>query len=609
MKIGSPLSAGARKLLVRTFCFIAIGCVANSVLVARTAFIAVMFLTMGQSLFSADPWEAPASYYSGATGTGSTLKSQLTSAMSTGHSQATYGEYRYMSTVIDADLSQPGNIILVYNGVSVSGTWDSGRTWNREHVWPQSLQPSSASNTSTGNLGDPHALRPANPSINTSRSNKPFGFEDTTGTYGSLGSYYFPGDVDKGDIARSLFYSDTRWSSLGISLVNFFPSSNQMGELSSLIAWHYLDPPDEFERRRNHAIYSSSFTERDGSITTNSYSTNNRSAYIDRPEFVWSVYVGNNDSQLYVGSVPDIDGASSIDINMGQVFVGDSLPSDQTVTLHRNGFDGTYYEISTSGSAISSVEGRYNAFPINATGSDSTNLLVGLDDPTASAGQLSGTILINNLDVTTTPGTDGLGANDQDDVINVFLDVLDRSTCSFASDSYSNTLVYDFGTIPQGGGNATHEFDLFNLENTPGFTASLDAISGVSTGDTEILTTDFASFTALPAGSNLSFVATLDDTVAGSFSAVHEFRVFDDQTIAGATEGIVLQLVLTGEVSSLPAISITATIDNAFQIDFTGILQSSETLEGWTDMDPQPTSPFIWTPGPSNSAIFFKVRN
>ncbi|MGC9450028.1 MAG: endonuclease I family protein, partial [Oceanipulchritudo sp.] len=508
---------------------------------------------------SADPWQAPASYYSGATGTGETLKLNLTVAMATGHIQATYGDYRYMSPVIDADLSQPGNIILVYNRASVSGAWDLGNTWNREHVWPQSLQPGDASNSSTGNLGDPHALRPCNPSINSSRGNKPFGFEDTTGTYGSLGSYYFPGDSDKGDIARSLFYSDTRWTSLGISLTDSFPGTDEMGDLSSLIAWHYLDVPDEFERRRNHAIYSYSFTERDGSTTTNIYSTNNRNAYVDRPEFVWSVYVGNNDSQLYVGSGPDLNGGSSVDVNLGPVFVGSALPAEQAVMLYRTGFDGTYYEVAPFGSATSSIEGRYNAFPINATGFDSTTLLVGLDGSTTSAGQLSGTVVIDNLDITTTPGTNGLGAEDQNDVINVFLDVLDRSNGSFAPDSDTNVLIYDFGTIPKGAGDATVGFDIFNLVATAGYTASLDATAGTAAGDTGVLTTDFAPFTALAPGSSASFNATLDDAVVGSFSAVYQFRVFDDQTIPGATEGNVLQLELTGEVSASvsPSISIT----------------------------------------------------
>ena len=204
-------------------------------------------------------WDPPANFYINATGTGSTLQNQLRTIMTSGHIQRSYGDYRFSAAISDRDPNNSSRILLVYDRSSVPGNWDSGQTWNREHVWPQSNQPGSVSNGSQGNLGDPHALRPSNPFINADRASMPFGFEETTGPFGDLGAYWYPGDACRGDIARSLFYSATRWSSLGLSLTDNFPSGNQMGDLSSLIAWHYLDPPDEFERRRNHVIFSSSF--------------------------------------------------------------------------------------------------------------------------------------------------------------------------------------------------------------------------------------------------------------------------------------------------------------------------------------------------------------
>ena len=225
----------------------------------RCWWLGLLLLLIGVSNALADSWDAPLGYYSSATGTGATLKSQLTSIMSTGHIQRQYGDFRNSAAIHDQDPANPNNILLSYNRASVPATWDAGATWNREHVWPVSRQPGSASNSSRGNLGDPHALRPVNPSINSSRSNDPFGFDTTTGGYGSQGSHWYPGDADKGDIARMLFYSDTRWSSLGLSLTDGFPDGNQMGDLASLVAWNYLDPPDEFERRRNHTIYSQAY--------------------------------------------------------------------------------------------------------------------------------------------------------------------------------------------------------------------------------------------------------------------------------------------------------------------------------------------------------------
>ncbi|MGF1633726.1 MAG: hypothetical protein ACFCVE_07735 [Phycisphaerae bacterium] len=126
---------------------------------------------------AADAFDAPASYYNnvapGATGT--TLKSQLQTAMASGHVQRNYGAFRDIALYADRDPNNASRILLVYNRASVNAVWDSGSTWDREHVWPQSRQPGSASNSSTGNLGDAHALRPAN-----TPNRAPFRLEPTT---------------------------------------------------------------------------------------------------------------------------------------------------------------------------------------------------------------------------------------------------------------------------------------------------------------------------------------------------------------------------------------------------------------------------------------------
>lgn len=369
----------------------------------------------------ADEFDPPPGYYASATGEGATLKSQLASIMASGHIQRRYGDFRQSAAIHDAHPTQAGRILLVYNRQSVGSGWTSGATWNREHVWPQSRQPGSASNSTRGHLGDPHALRPCNPGINSSRSNKPFGFATTMGNFGSLGAYYFPGDRDKGDTARSLFYSATRYS--GLTLVNGFPSGNQMGDLASLISWNYSDPPDTFERRRNHAIYSSALNP--------SFYTNNRNAFIDRPEFVWSVFgPGANNSTIYVGESPEADGSSSLAVDLGKVIVGGPMPADVDVDLIKDGDDPTYYEVTTSGAALASITGRYNAF---TEGNQLTTLTVGLDGDTDTVGTLSGTVQIDNLDVSS--GGTGQGAADGDDVIDVSLSVVRRSAPSLAPDA------------------------------------------------------------------------------------------------------------------------------------------------------------------------------
>ena len=492
----------------------------------------------------ADPYDPPSNYYNSATGTGATLKNQLRSIMTSGHIQRTYGDSRYSAVITDADPDVPGNILLVYNRASVSGVWNLGGQlpWNREHVWPQSLQPGSAKNNTKGNLGDPHALRPADRQINENRGHRAFGFETTTGNHRTIGAdYYYPGDADRGDVARQLFYSTTRYASSNLTLVEGVPGSNQMGDFSSLLAWHYLDPPDDFELRRNHAIFSSSLNP--------SYYTNNRNAYIDRPEYVWSVFVDQqNDSQIAIGGAAvGGEGSSSAQVDLGRVLVGAPVPVAQNVTLNKSGNDGTYFRIAASGLASSSATGRYNAFRTGAT--DSTTLDVGLNTNTLSAGARSGSLTIDNLDVTSGGGS-GRGANDGDDLIDIALDVLDHANPSFAGSSDLNFLTVNFGTIAVGSTVPTFDLDIFNLESTAGFTADLDLDAIVGSGDTAMLTTDgelFGGASALVAGANSSLTVSLDTSTVGTFAAVYTLS-FSDEDLQGASSLGPLELVLSGSV-------------------------------------------------------------
>lgn len=490
------------------------------------------------SMAQSDPFAPPASYYLSATGTGATLKSQLESAMSSGHIQRAYGDFRNSAVIHDADPNNPGNIILAYNLQSVSGNWDSGATWNREHVWPQSRQPGSASNSTRGNLGDPHALKPCNPSVNSSRGNEPFGFSDTTGAGRSLGSYWFPGDTDKGDIARSLFYSDTRWSSLGISLRNGFPGSNQMGDLASLLAWHYFDTPGEFERRRNHAIYSSQLNPQ--------YYTNNRNAYVDLPGTVWSVYVDqSNDSSLYVGSLPNADGSSAQTIDLGGWLIGQTIP-DASFTLNKAGADGTYYSVSPSAELVTTHDGGFNAFPILTTGGDSASIIAGfLDNTPAVAGPLSGTITIDNLDVTTQFGPDA-GANDGNDVVTITAAALDHANASFDAASDLNSFSIDLGSVAQGDASPIGDVTIYNL-GTPGYTAPLALGLSSSSGDAAAFI--LPDFGASLVGGSAVFPIEIDTSTAGVFEATLNIAAADDPSLAGAVSNATLSLVISGEVT------------------------------------------------------------
>jgi len=206
------------------------------------------------------------SYYSSATNlSGSNLFLQLRTIIHNGFDGVSYGDARYILDETDADPGRAGYLILVYLGTSVSGVWDDGITWNREHVWPQSGMPVSASNSVTNMASDLQNLKPANPAENSSRGNKWFDYVPTTSSVA-----YEPRDEVKGDIARILLYMVVMYSELTLVDANPNIYSYQMGILSTILEWNQIDPVDNFEMNRNNVIYSYPY---------------NRNPFIDYPDF------------------------------------------------------------------------------------------------------------------------------------------------------------------------------------------------------------------------------------------------------------------------------------------------------------------------------------
>jgi len=159
--------------------------------------------------------------------------------------------------------------------------------WNREHTYPRSrggfnsidlddiadgvdvFWATKADSLRHGN-SDAHALRAADGPENSSRGNQHYG--EYTGPTGNLGSFY-------GDVARSVLYMEIRYNDLEV--VDGYPDIvGQLGDLTTLLNWHRIDPPDDFEMNRNNIVYNWQF---------------NRNPFIDQPdlvEYIWGTNVG-----------------------------------------------------------------------------------------------------------------------------------------------------------------------------------------------------------------------------------------------------------------------------------------------------------------------------
>ncbi len=230
----------------------------------------------------------PPGYYDSAEGlSGTALKNALHNIIKN-HTVVSYTGTEAALKDIDEDPNNSNNVLLHYKGTSVAKS-SFGSTWNREHLWPQSLGADVSPKKS-----DLHHLFAEDASLNSSRGNSVFDNVYPNYTGSGYGNYWTstkfePRDPQKGDVARALFYMDVRYDGTGgesdLALLNTVsPSYGQMGVLSTLLQWHNQDPPDDAERTRNDKIYQ--------------LYQHNRNPFIDRPEFanlIWAP-ASNGDS-------------------------------------------------------------------------------------------------------------------------------------------------------------------------------------------------------------------------------------------------------------------------------------------------------------------------
>lgn len=231
------------------------------------------------------------SYYSSAIGqTGNNLKTALNGVIKQGHTKLSYtpGVWDALGFT-DEDPNDSNKVLMIYKGVSVDKSFRAGQTnsqdaWNREHVWPKSHGfPSSGQWAYT----DIHHLRPSDVSINSSRGNKDFdnGGSPISEAPSNLtdSDSFEPRDEVKGDVARMIFYMDTRYEgndSSGtpdLEIANYVGTGSQalLGKLCTLVAWHRGDAVSAQEVRRNGRIHQTQ---------------GNRNPFIDNPNWVEDIY-------------------------------------------------------------------------------------------------------------------------------------------------------------------------------------------------------------------------------------------------------------------------------------------------------------------------------
>ena len=187
----------------------------------------------------------------------------------------------------DEDPTDSSKMIYLYTRDSV--TKNAASSWNREHVWPQSLSGGCWGKNEGG--ADLLHIRPTYENTNSSRNNdkycdlnktSPRTMKNTNYVFGyGPGGTFEPLDATKGDVARIIMYMWTayknHYSNLPLITGNNNPSVDDVFEsYDTLLKWHTQDKPDVLEGNRNNYCQTSV--------------QQNRNPFVDHPELAWKIF-------------------------------------------------------------------------------------------------------------------------------------------------------------------------------------------------------------------------------------------------------------------------------------------------------------------------------
>ena len=248
---------------------------------------------------------------------GEDLKEKLYQISRKNYRPLSYTKPNYESN-INADRSKYDYEYLnvVYSHKLYHAT-DTNTGWQREHAFCASLMCGSTTANAVkqkGRATDFHNLFAADASANSARGNKNYGEANPTAEsyvnkmgsvskdgYSADATNFEPGDVDKGRVARAIFYmammykNDEEDTANNITMkgltiveepVSYVAGENgafAIGNLSTLLKWNNANPVDYFEMQHNISVYKDVYSG-DG------YAQGNRNPFVDFPQLAEYVY-------------------------------------------------------------------------------------------------------------------------------------------------------------------------------------------------------------------------------------------------------------------------------------------------------------------------------
>ena len=257
---------------------------------------------------------------------GEDLKNQLYTIMRNGYTPLYYAKSNNQNykTNISADHTKYDfeYLDMIYSDKAIFKS-ETNKGWQREHAWCASLMCGSTTGNAIkqkGRATDFHNLFAADAGGNQARTNKNYGYADTTSLnyinrkssdgqdgYSSDEKTFEPGNYDKGRLARAIFYMATMYKDdeqdaannilmKGLTIVqdevDYVPGNDchfAIGNLNALLYWNQAYHVDYLEMQHNIAVYTST-------DNLDGVAQGNRNPYIDYPELVDYVYGSKKDS-------------------------------------------------------------------------------------------------------------------------------------------------------------------------------------------------------------------------------------------------------------------------------------------------------------------------
>lgn len=269
-----------------------------------------------------------------------------------------YTDYDLNSTAKDSNGQTYGTKVASFY------TKTAATSWNREHMWP---------NSHGGNNVEADILhtRPTISSENSSRGNS-FYVEGKNSSSAGWDPYTAGYDAEvRGECARVILYCVVAYPSFTLSDADSHSTSNSnkdnmMGNMNTLIKWHFDYPPNVYEKNRN-----------DGA----EYLQGNRNPFVDHPEYVakiWSSFnstvssLCSSNSTKYSNWVTGnyCDYGETTPVNTSGVSISASTASvtvGSTITLSATSTDSGTITWTTSNSSVASLSSSSSSSGANIT--------------------------------------------------------------------------------------------------------------------------------------------------------------------------------------------------------------------------------------------------